>query len=94
LFHSRDAGATWRRVGEAIGLLALPTRERLYLVAGGGQVFMSRDAGRRLRHLGEAGGQPAAFVAQSANELYVALHDGTVKRSTDGGANWVVRSTP
>ncbi|MFN2470983.1 MAG: F510_1955 family glycosylhydrolase [Gaiellaceae bacterium] len=94
LFESRDGGGSWSRVGEAVGLLAWPTRERLYLVAGGGQVFTSNDRGRRLRHLGEIGGQPAALLAQAADELYVALHDGTIKRSTDGGANWVVRSTP
>jgi hypothetical protein len=94
LFESRDGGESWNRVGEAVGLLAWPTRERLYLVAGGGQVFASRDGGRLLEHRGEIGGQPAALLAQSANELYVALHDGTIKRSSDGGASWVVRSTP
>jgi hypothetical protein len=94
LFESRDGGDTWSRVGEAVGLLAWPKRERLYLVAGGGQVFTSGDGGRRLRHLGEIGGQPAALLAQAARELYVALHDGTIKRSTDGGSTWVVRSTP
>jgi hypothetical protein len=94
LFDSRDGGGSWNRVGEAVGLLAWPTRDRLYLVAGGGQVFASSHGGRRLRQLGEIGGQPAAFLAKSADELYVALHDGTIKRSSDGGATWVVRSTP
>jgi hypothetical protein len=94
LFESRDGGETWDRVGEAVGLLAWPKRERLYLVAGGGQMFTSGDGGRRLRHLGEIGGQPAALLAQAASDLYVALHDGTIKRSTDGGSTWMVRSTP
>jgi len=94
LFESRDGGRSWRKRGDAIGLLAWPASERLYLVAGGGQVFSSADGGRRLEHRGEIGGRPAAFLAQGANELYVALHDGTIKRSTDGGATWRVRSTP
>jgi hypothetical protein len=94
LFESRDGGETWSKIGEAAGLLAWPTRDRLYLVAGGGQVFGSGDGGRRLRHLGEIGGQPAAFLARGTDELYVALHDGTIKRSTDGGSTWAVRSTP
>ncbi len=93
-FESGDGGGSWRRVGDAVGLLAWPSRRRLYLVDGGGQVFTSGDGGNRLRHLGEIGGQPAALLAQSADELYVALHDGTIKHSTDGGATWVVRSTP
>jgi Sortilin, neurotensin receptor 3, len=94
LFESRDGGRSWNRVGEAVGLLAWPTRDRLYLVAGGGQVFAGRNGGRLLARRGEVGGQPAAMLAQTANELYVALHDGTIKRSSDGGASWVVRSTP
>jgi hypothetical protein len=94
LFESRNGGDSWQRVSEAVGLLDWPGRERLYIVAGGGQVFTSRDGGRSLRRLGDIGGQPAALLAQGANELYVALHDGTIKRSSDGGASWVVRSTP
>lgn len=92
LFESRDGGESWTRVSEAVGLLAWP--RQLYLIAGGGQVFVSRDGGRRLEHQGEIGGKPAALVAEGPSELYVALHDGTVKRSTDGGATWTVRSTP
>jgi hypothetical protein len=92
LFESLDGGESWRRVSEAVGLLAWPAR--LYLVAGGGQVFTSGDGGRHLEHQGEIGGQPAALVAGGPSELYVALHDGTIKRSSDGGARWVVRSTP
>jgi hypothetical protein len=92
LFESRDGGESWKRVSEAVGLLAW--RGRLYLIAGGGQVFASRDGGRRFEHQGEIGGQPAALVAEGPSELFVALHDGTIKRSTDGGASWIVRSTP
>jgi photosystem II stability/assembly factor-like uncharacterized protein len=92
LFESRDGGESWKWVSKAVGLLAWPGR--LYLVAGGGQVFASRDGGRRLDHRGEIGGQPAALAAEGPNELYVALHDGTIKRSSDGGATWAVRSTP
>ena len=49
-----------------------------------GQVQRSGDAGRSWTGVGEVGGQPAAF-ASSDRELFVALHDGTVKQSTDGG---------
>jgi photosystem II stability/assembly factor-like uncharacterized protein len=94
LFESRDDGQSWRQVAEAVGLLAWPASDRLYLVAEGGQVFRSPDGGRQLDYRGEIGGQPAALVAEGAGELYVALHDGTIKRSSDGGATWAVRSTP
>ena len=44
--------------------------------------------------MGEIGGEPAAFAADGPENLYVALHDGTIKRSRDGGASWAVRSRP
>jgi hypothetical protein len=43
--------------------------------------------------VGSIGGQPAAFEA-AGDELYVALHDGTVKRSPDRGRSWRLRSRP
>lgn len=92
LFESRDGGESWNRIGEVVGLLAWP--DRLYLIAGGGQVFSSGDGGRRLEPEGEIGGEPAALVAEGPSELYAALHDGTIKRSTNGGATWTVRSRP
>jgi hypothetical protein len=94
LFESRNGGRSWKRVSDVVGLLAWPANDRLYVVAGGGEVFASPDGGRRLEHRGEIGGSPAALLARGPAELYVALHDGTIKRSTDGGASWTVRSTP
>jgi photosystem II stability/assembly factor-like uncharacterized protein len=49
---------------------------------------------KRWTRVGNLGGEPAAFLARSRSELYVALHDGTVEQSKDGGRTWSVRSTP
>lgn len=94
LHESRDGGRSWERIGNLVGLLAWPARDRLYLVDGGGAVFLSTDGGGRFARRGSLGGQPAALLGQSADELYAALHDGTILRSTDGGGRWEVRSTP
>lgn len=94
LFRSSDAGRTWQKLGDRVGLLAWPAESALYVVAGNGDVFVSADGGRRLDRRGELGGEPAALAGRHAQELYVAFHDGTVKRSVDGGATWTVRSTP
>lgn len=94
LIASRDEGRSWRTLGDGVGLLAWPSEGRLLLVDGAGQVHSSQDLGRRWKPVGDIGGQPTAFTAQTANELYVALPDGTVKRSADGGKSWEVRSTP
>jgi photosystem II stability/assembly factor-like uncharacterized protein len=94
LYESRDGGQSWKTVGDAVGLLAWPTPERLFLVDGNGDVFLSANGGARFERRGTIDGQPAALLGQGADELYAALHDGTIKRSTDGGSTWTVRSTP
>jgi photosystem II stability/assembly factor-like uncharacterized protein len=91
---SADAGRTWRPLRQdTAGLLAWPAADRLYLVDGQGQVAHSVDGGRGWRPDGEIGGEPVAFIADGT-DLYVALADATVKRSTDGGASWTLRATP
>ena len=94
LYESRNAGSSWNRIGDTVGLLAWPTTDQLYIVDDRGQTVVSADAGRQLEPRGLIGGQPAALLAQNPGELYVALHDGTIKKSADGGVTWVVRSTP
>jgi hypothetical protein len=94
LYESGDGGRSWERIGNPIGLLAWPAPDRLYLVDGSGAVFLSKDGGDRFERRGSLGGQPAALLGQSADDLYAALHDGTILRSTDGGATWAIRSTP
>jgi hypothetical protein len=90
LHESRDGGRRWRPLGRAVGLLAWPARERLYVVDGSGAVGRSDDGGRRFTRAGEVGGQPAAFVADG-ERLLVARHDAGIVESRDGGATWTVR---
>jgi photosystem II stability/assembly factor-like uncharacterized protein len=94
IFSSADAGKRWRPLRDDIaGLLAWPAANALYMVDGQGQVQRSGDGGRQWQPAGGIGGQPAAFIA-SGSDLYAALADSTVKRSTDGGATWTMRATP
>lgn len=94
LFSSTDEARSWSILGPQAGLLAWPRLERLYLLAANGGVFTSGDSGRKWKPAGEIAGQPAAFLAASARELHAALHDGTIRLSTDGGRTWTVRATP
>jgi hypothetical protein len=94
LFASRDDGKSWRPVGQTIGLLAWPAPDRLDTVTLNGEVLRSADGGASAERRGEIGGEPAAFVAEGPADLYVALHDGTFKRSVDGGLRWNIRSLP
>lgn len=89
-YESRDHGATWSpRGGVPAGLLAWPSSGALSLVDSSGTLWHSRDGGRRFRRTGSIGEPPAALAADG-DALLVALHDGGVRRSTDGGRSWTV----
>lgn len=94
LFITRDAGRTWRPLDGPAGLLTWAEPDALYAVAGDGAVSRSQEAGRTFEAVGQIPGQPAAFHGESTDELYAALHEGTVLESRDGGASWRVRSHP
>ena len=94
VYSSQNGGASWKRLNEAVGLIAWPAEKRLYLIDEQGKVLISNDGGRTLKARSEIGGRPAALLATGEDELYVALHDGTIKHSTDGGTTWSVRSSP
>jgi hypothetical protein len=82
-----DAGRRWRRVQDRAGLLAW-TSAGLYSVDSKGVVRLTRHDLSRATTVGRVGGEAAAFDAPSARNMYVALHDGTIKRSLDGGRSW------
>jgi hypothetical protein len=92
LYSSTDAGSGWRPLADRGALLAWTAAGDLFEARFDGAVAHSSDGGRTWKDVGTVGGQPAAFD-NAGDELYVALHDGTVKRSKDGRA-WQLRSLP
>ena len=92
LFVSPNSGRTWSPREQGTGLLAWPRRDRLYLLDGGGQLWLSRDGARRWQSRGRIGGRAAALLAVTAETLYAATHDGEIKRSFDGGESWTMLS--
>jgi hypothetical protein len=88
LLVSADAGTTWKRIGDEIGLIAWPSTERLYLATAKGDVLLSTSAGSAWRRVGGLGGQPSAFFARTARDLFAALHNGQIVRSHDAGRSW------
>jgi hypothetical protein len=65
----------------------------MFVVDGDGEVWRANGAGR-WEGRASVGGQPAALDSGPRDELLVALHDGTIKLSTDGAASWSIRSRP
>lgn len=94
LLSSMDGGRRWRSLVGRAGFLTWTPEGRVYLLQGDGALLASRDAGRHWDPVGEIGGQPAAFESDGNGDLLAALHDGTVKQSTDGGERWRIRSKP
>jgi photosystem II stability/assembly factor-like uncharacterized protein len=91
IFHSTDAGATWRKVDSLVArrLLVDPTRRHTLLAVNEG-VFRSTDAGRSWQRL------PTVRYAQSLaidarttpGTLYAGTSYSSVLKSTDGGDTW------
>lgn len=91
---SRDGGRSWSAVdAPAAGLLAW-NAGGVFLAGDGGHIWRRTRAGLAWKRAGSIGGRPSAFDNGRARELLAALHDGTIKRSTDGGRVWTLRSAP
>jgi hypothetical protein len=94
LFVSADAGRRWRPVSpKPVGLLAWRDDGRLFLVDDTGAVRFTDNLSAGWKSAGNIGGQPTAFIADG-DDLYVALVDASVKRSSDGGRTWNLRAAP
>ena len=89
LLASTDGARRWSRAPADPGLLTWSAAMGIFKVDGRGRVSASAD-GKSWSAAGQIGGQPAAFEV-AGTDLYAALHDGTIKRSVDGGATWAVR---
>jgi hypothetical protein len=94
VFRSPDGGRSWSVANAPGAGLLVWTQPGVLLVDLNGRVFRDASPTGRWRPSGTVGGQPAAFEAGAEGELLVALHDGTIKRSTDAGRTWTVRSRP
>ena len=83
-----DEGLTWTRLPAEAAILAWPVADALYGFSLDGAVTVSRDRGASWEPVGDLGGEPAAVTATGRDTLIVALHDGRIVSSEDGGASW------
>ena len=95
LYESTDGAGTWKVVATGLaGHLAWPSSRRVYVADLAGSVLSAPSASGPWRPRGVLGSPVAALLAVDERTLFVALHDGTIAQSTNGGATWKVRSTP
>lgn len=93
LWETVDAGRRWRRLPGPTGLLAW-TRRGLFVFGADGGVSAARGELRGRREVGSVEGEPAAVARGLGSDLWVALHDGTVRRSSDDGRSWITWVDP
>lgn len=93
LYESRNAGRRWSQLDRRrTGLLAYLRREGLTLVRGDG-VIERFSSERSWEQVGAVKGAPGA-LASHANTLFLAIQDGPVLQSRDGGRSWDSRIAP
>ena len=86
IFVSTDAGGSWRQKDPTPNVRFTWTEGgELYRVDPGGPVKVSTDGGERWEDRGSTGGEPQAMTVGDDGTVYVALIDGTLKVSDDGG---------
>lgn len=94
VYRSGNGGRSWSTVdAPAAGLLAWNT-SGVFLAGDDGRVWRRPSDAASWQTAGSVGGQPSAFDNGRGPELLAALHDGTIKRSTDDGRGWTFRSAP
>jgi len=95
LYQSENGGRTWQVVASGVsGYLAWPSKKRLFVATLDGAFLSAAGAEGPWRSRCPLGSPVAALLAVSAKTLFAALHDGTIKESTDGGVTWKARATP
>lgn len=86
--RSTDGGATWSpAAGPPLMLLAWETTDRLWGVTTTGDIVASANGGTSWNPSGKLAGQATALAAHDGN-LYAAVHERGIFRSSDGGATW------
>jgi hypothetical protein len=89
MFRSEDEGESWRPILRAQGVrLAWPDPDRLYVATKDGRIQVSSDGGDSFEDAGRVDGEPYVLNAVSGQELDLALSDGTILRTENGGRDW------
>jgi hypothetical protein len=94
VFRSSDGGRSWRPVDTPAPGLVTWNGKGVFLAGGDGRVWRADSAAGPWDAREPVDGQPAAWDSGPRDELLVALHDGTIKLSADGGGTWAIRSLP
>ena len=86
IFRSTDGGKKWRPIQAGEGTrLAWPAPDALYRAEKDGTIEVSETAGDTFKPVGRVPGEPYKFKAVGPDHLYLALSDGAILETTNGG---------
>jgi len=95
IFRSDDEGRSWRQIAPGDSpRIAWPANGAAYRADRDGRVSSSSDRGVSWRPLTLVKGRPAWLTALGRRWLLMALDDGSVLESADGGESWETRFEP
>ncbi len=95
LYRSEDEARKWRGVDTGEGIrLAWSAGDTVLRADKDGTVLRSEDRGQTFKTVGKVFGEPYKFKSLDAQHHYLALSDGTIVETKDGGAKWTVIFRP
>lgn len=95
IYRSDDEGESWRQIAPGDSpRIAWPAGGDAYRADRDGRVSASSDRGVSWRPLTLVKGRPAWLTALGGKRLLMALGDGSVLESSDGGESWDTRFEP
>lgn len=95
IYRSKDGGETWRPTTRGRApRLDWPAADALMRADKDGQFQVSADGGETWERRGRIEGEPYEVRAVGADRAFVALSDGTILATTDGGRGFEERFRP
>jgi hypothetical protein len=95
IYTSTDMGDKWRPADPGKSpRLDWPAPDTIMRADSDGQFYVSSDGGQTWELTGPLDGEPYKVLAVDAKHAFVALSDGTIMETKDGGKGWEARFRP
>ena len=95
LYRSTDGGNGWRPAMQVkAARLDWPDKDTVMRADKDGTFLMSDNGGESFRRAGRLEGEPYKVVARGPERAFVAMSDGTIYETTDGGKSFEERYRP
>ncbi|HEX8102084.1 MAG TPA: hypothetical protein VF533_05710 [Solirubrobacteraceae bacterium] len=95
LYRSEDEARKWRPLASGQGIrLTWPEHDMVLRADKDGTIQRSTDRGQTFKTIARVDGEPYKFKTIDAQHHYLALSDGTILETRDGGVKWTTAFKP